>query len=240
MSTYNVRFIGSEEVAYGTQAFHFEKPGDFKFKPGQAIDLILPMHSGDDGQPARHAFSLVSAPAENRLTIATRMRGSPFKQAMSSLSAGTTVGLDGPFGALTLHHDQTRPATFIVGGIGITPFMSIMRQAATDPSARSLTLLYSNRRPEDAAFLAELQAMAGQMPNFQLVATMTQIGHSKQAWSGMMGHIDAGMLTRIAAGLSSPIYYLAGPPKFVEATQNLLNETGVDDDDIRSEGFHGY
>jgi len=240
MSIYNARFTSSEEIADGTRAFHFEKPGNFKFKAGQAIDLILPAPSANDVEPARHAFSVVSAPNENRLTIATRMRGSPFKQAMASLPVGASVELDGPFGTLTLHNDRTRPAVFIAGGIGITPFVSILRQAATDPSARSLTLLSSNHRPEDAAFLAELQALEGRMTNFQFIATMTQISHSKQAWSGMTGQIDADMLTGIGARLPSPIYYLAGPPKFVEAMQNLLNGTGVDDDDMRSEGFYGY
>jgi ferredoxin-NADP reductase len=69
---------------------------------------------------------------------------------------------------------------------------------------------------------------------------MTQIGQSKQAWSGRTGQIDAGLLTQGAAGQSAPIYYLAGPPRFVEAMQALLNGIGVDDDDIRSEGFYGY
>lgn len=240
MSTYQARFKGSEQIAEGTMAFHFEKPGDFNFKAGQAIDLVLPAHSVNDGQPTRHTFSIVSAPHENCLTIATRLRGSPFKQAMAALPVGASVELDGPFGALTLHKDRKRPAVLIAGGIGITPFISIMRQATTEHLAQGFVLVYSNHRPEDAAFLAELLALDGQMANLQLIATMTQIGQSKEAWSGLTGQIDAGLLTQVATGQSAPIYYLAGPPRFVEAMQGLLNGMGVEDDDIRSEGFYGY
>ena len=240
MSTYNTRFKSGEFVADGTMAFHFERPADFNFKAGQAIDLILPALSANDVKPGRHTFSIVSAPYENCLTIATRMRGSPFKQAMGCLTAGACVELDGPFGSLTLHNDRRRPAIIIAGGIGITPFVSILRQAAKEQLAQGFILIYSNRRPEDAAFLAELQSKEAHMANLQLIPTMTQSGQSKLAWTGKTGQIDTGMLKQVAAGQSAPIYYLAGPPAFVEAMQDLLNETGVDDDDIRSEGFYGY
>ena len=240
MSTYKARFKGSEQIADGTMAFHFEKPGGFDFKAGQAIDLVLRAPAVNDVLPARHTFSIVSAPHENGLTIATRMRGSPFKQAMSALAVGAEVELEGAFGSLTLHNDRKRPAIMIAGGIGITPFVSILRQAAKEQLAQSFVLIYSNRRPQDAAFLAELQALEEGMANFQLIATMTQIGQSKQAWSGPTGQIDTSLLTHVTASRLAAIYYLAGPPLFVEAMQDLLNETGVEDDDIRSEGFYGY
>lgn len=240
MSTFNARFKSSEYVADGTMAFHFEKPADFNFRAGQAIDLILPADSSDAVQSMRHAFSIVSAPHENCLTIATRMRLTPFKQAMGSLSIGAEVELDGPFGRLTLPDERQRPAILIAGGIGITPFVSILRQAAKDQRGQSFVLIYSNRRPEDAAFLAELQAHEAHMANLLLIPTMTQISQSKQAWPGKTGQIDAGMLRQAAAGQLEPIYYLAGPPAFVEAMQELLNLTGVEDGDIRSEGFYGY
>lgn len=240
MSTYEARLEGREEIAEGTMAFHFEKPGDFHFKPGQAIDLILPALADKDVQNGRHAFSIVSAPFENRLTIATRMRDSPFKGALGSLAAGAHVQVEGPFGSLTLHNNRARPAVFIAGGIGITPFVSILRQAARDRLPQRFVLIYSNRRPEDAAFLAELQALERHMESFHLAATMTEISHSRQSWSGGMGTIDGEVLKRATGDLSAPIHYLAGPPKMVEAMRDLLNLAGTDEDDIRSEEFYGY
>ncbi len=111
--------------------------------------------------------------------------------------------------------------------------------------AQSLVLLYSNRRPEDAAFLAELQALEGRNKNFRLLATMTEPGKSARPWTGATGRIDDALLKRIGGELATPIYYLAGPPALVEAMRcdamrKNLNLAGVDDDDIRSEEFYGY
>src|ERR1700730_376853 len=78
MNTYQVRLEGREEVAESTMAFHFEKPSSFSFKPGQAVDVVINLPAG---QKASHTFSLVSAPFENELIVATRMRNSVFKQA---------------------------------------------------------------------------------------------------------------------------------------------------------------
>lgn len=240
MTTYTTRLTGHETIAEGTKAFHFAKPGHFVFKPGQAIDLILDDSSGIDKQSTRHAFSLVSAPLEEQITIATRMRDSWFKQTLKSLTVGSEVQIEGPFGSLTLHNKRERAAVFIAGGIGVTPFMSMLRQASHDRLPQQLVLLYSNRRPEDAAFLAELQTLERQNERFLLVPTMTQMSKSSLPWSGETGSLGKELIKRICSELEAPIYYLAGPPAMVEAMRENLNLAGVDDDDIRSEEFYGY
>lgn len=128
----------------------------------------------------------------------------------------------------------------IAGGIGITPFMSMLRHAFKTESAHRLMLIYSNRRPEDAAFLAELQGHARQHERFQLVATMTDMGKSASTWKGETGLVDGAFLNRVTAGLPSPIFYVAGPPAMVVAMRTALGAAGIDDDDIRSEDFFGY
>ncbi|MEN3294590.1 MAG: hypothetical protein V7642_3843 [Burkholderiales bacterium] len=240
MNTYQVRLEGREEIAGNTMAFHFQKPPGFSFKPGQAIDVILMDSPATDGQAARHTFSLVSAPFQDELVVSTRMRNSPFKHALRSLTIGSSAKIEGPFGSLTLHNDRARPAVFMAGGIGITPFMSIVRQAAKDRLSQRLLLLYSNRRPEDAAFLAELQQLEQQNTNFRLIATMTEMSNSGRTWEGETRLIDEDLVKGTIRDLSAPIYYLVGPPGMVEAMRQTLNRIGVDDDDIRSEEFFGY
>ena len=240
MTTYGVKLRRRQDVAEGTMAFHFEKPSGFGFKPGQAIDLVLPGPPEAEAQGLRHTFSLVSAPFQNESVIATRMRDSAYKRALGSLPVGAPVQLEGPFGSLTLHNDRTRAAVFIAGGIGITPFMSILRQAAEDQLPQCLSLLYSNRRPEDAAFLAELQELEPRYGSFRLVATMTQMAKSARPWNGETRLIDEDLVKRVGGELTAPVYYLAGPPAMVEAVRKTLNGAGIDDDDIRSEEFYGY
>jgi ferredoxin-NADP reductase len=237
MNTYQVRLEGSEEIAESTMAFHFEKPSEFSFKPGQAVDVVINLPAG---QNASHTFSLVSAPFENELIVATRMRDSAFKHALGSLPIGSRAEINGPTGSLTLHHDLARPAVFMAGGIGITPFMSILRQAAKDQLPQRLLLLYSNHRPEDAAFLAELQRLEVKNKYFRMIAMMTQMSASSRSWEGETHPINEALVKRAVHDLSAPIYYLAGPPGLVEALRETLNCAGIDDDDIRSEEFYGY
>ena len=240
MSNFNVQLLRREQVAHRTTAFHFSKPEGFTFKPGQAVELILVGPGAADGADGRHAFSIVSAPSESELVVATRMRDSTFKNALKDLPIGSPAQLDGPFGSLTLHKKRDRAAVFVAGGIGITPFMSILRQAAQEQLPQQLTLLYTNHRPEDSAFLAELQQLEQQNKQFRLLATMTHMDQSTMPWQGETRRIDEALVQQIGAELSSPIYYLAGPPAMVAAIQATLNRAGVDEDDIRIEEFYGY
>jgi ferredoxin-NADP reductase len=168
------------------------------------------------------------------------MRDSGFKNALARLADGAPAEIDGPFGSLTLHNKLARAAVFVAGGIGITPFMSMLRHAAHTALQQRLVLLYSNRRPEDSAFLAELQRLEGENPNFRLLATMTRMAESRMPWMGASGKVDEALVRRIAAELPDPIYYVAGPPAMVGALRETLERAGVDGDDIRSEEFHGY
>lgn len=240
MTTYEVRLERREEIAEGTMAFHFAKPAAFNFKAGQAIDVVLVDPPTTDIQSSRHTFSIVSAPFQGELVVATRMRDSAFKRALKSLPIGSRAKLEGPFGSLTLHHDRARGALFIAGGIGITPFMSILRQAAKDQLPQRLLLLYSNRRPEDAAFLAELQELEQRNKNFRLVATMTEMNHSTRKWDGATGFVNADMVKRCAGELAAPVCYVVGPPAMVVAMQDVLSRAGVAEDNVRTEEFYGY
>lgn len=240
MTGTTVRLRRREEIADRTMAFHFDKPEGFTFKPGQAIDLILPQTPHLGTEASRHAFSIVSAPHEDELVVATRMRTSAFKDALARLPIGACADADGPFGSLTLHKKLERPAVFIAGGIGITPFMSMLRHAAKTALPQQLVLLYSNRRPEDCAFLTELQRLEGDYRYFKLVATMTAMRQSRLPWTGETGRIDEGLVRRATEALAHPVYYVAGPPAMVAALRDELEDSGIDADDIRSEEFHGY
>jgi ferredoxin-NADP reductase len=222
----------ARDIAEGTMAFRFAKPEGFAFKAGQAIDL--------DVAGERHAFSIVTAPFEDDIMIATRMRDSAFKRGLRTVAPGTSLGIDGPFGSLTLHKSPKRAAVFIAGGIGITPFVSMLRQAARDGFPQPIALVYSNRRPEDTAFLEELEALARAHSRFRLVATMTEMEKSKRSWDGERRLVDADLLKSAAQGLADPIYYVAGPPAMVAAMRTALTAAGVEDDDIRAEDFFGY
>ena len=140
MTTFTTTLEAREEIAEGTMAFYWRKPGGFDFKPGQAIDVILTSKaSAPEDQSSRHTFSIVSAPFQNDLVIATRMRDSAYKRALRSMTVGPPLAIDGPSGSLGLHKDPARAGILVAGGIGITPFMSMLRQAANDQVTESTT-----------------------------------------------------------------------------------------------------
>ena len=240
MTTHAVQLKGRETIASDTMAFHFQKPTGFQFKAGQTIDLVLASPRSTDAAAARHTFSLVSAPFEEILTIATRMRASAFKNAVADLPVGSTASLEGPFGSLTLHSSRARPAVLVTGGIGITPFMSILRQAAHDRLRQQFILVYSNNRPEDAAFLTELQELERRMDSFRLFTTMTRMDGSDRPWSGRIGRIDRDLIESVKKGISTAVYYVTGSNSMVAYLRQLLANAAIDDDDVRREEFHGY
>jgi ferredoxin-NADP reductase len=228
------------EVAERTLAFQFEKPPMFTFKPGQYINLTLLDPPETDAEGNVRTFSIASAPCEQALMVATRMRASAFKQVFARMPRGTEVRIEGPFGNLTLHADATRPAAFLAGGIGITPFRSILVHAARARLPHRLFLFYSNRRPEDAAFLDELQALQRDNPNYTFIGTMTEMERSQRPWLGETGHVDQTMLARVLNGVARPIFYIAGPPRMVSGLHAVVKGAGVSDGDIRTENFTGY
>ena len=221
-------------------AFHFEKPRNFVFLPGQAGDFALENPPETDSEGNKRSFSFASAPYETDLIIATRMRDTAFKRNLKSVPLGTELTLDAPWGELVLHEETSVPAVFLTGGIGITPVRSIILQAAQDKLPQKLLLFYSNHTPADAVFLDELTATQKTNPHFTLIATMTKMENSSTPWQGETGVIDKAMLLKWIPDLTVPIYYITGPPKMVSAMQKTLSEAGVKTANIRAEEFSGY
>jgi ferredoxin-NADP reductase len=165
-------------------AFHFAKPAGFTHRAGQSMLVRLVSPPETDAEGDSRTFTIASAPHEPDLMIATRIRDTAFKRILKSMPFGTRVTIDGPDGQMVLHDDASRPAVLLAGGIGITPFRAMAVHAAREKLPHRFYLFYSNRRPEDAAFLAELQQLEEVNPNYRLIATMTGSQKSSRPWAG--------------------------------------------------------
>ena len=239
-TTRMVKLTSRESVAEGTMAFHFEKPKEFQFTPGQYVNVTLLNPPETDSEGNIRSFSIASAPFEDHITLATRMRDTAFKRVLKSAPLGMEAKLEGPMGSFTLHKNASKAAVLLAGGIGITPFFSILRHAAHEKLPHRLYMFYSNRRPEDTAFLSELRRLEEANQHFRFLPTMTEMAKSHQDWKGQTGFIDQQMMTRFLPELRSPTYYVAGPPAMVAAMRQMLVSSGVDEDDVRTEEFAGY
>ncbi len=243
-AAYEVALNGKQQIAEGTYAFTFEKPEGFHFNAGQHVRMTLIDPAETDAEGNGRFFTMASTPQEPDLVFAMRMRDTAFKRVLSRMRPGEKVLiemlLESPHGSFVLHEDSSKPAVFIVGGIGIVPAYSMIKDAIQRNLPHKMFLFYSNRRPEDAPFLAELQNLAKQYTSFKLIATITEPEKSAQSWQGETGLINRAMLEKYVDDLKSPIYYVAGLPDMVGAMQTVLAEVGVSKDNIRAEEFAGF
>lgn len=223
-----------------TMAFYLNKPDDFEFEAGQFVNFTLLDSAHSDLRGSTRALSIASAPHERNLMVAMRMRATAFKRGLNSLPIGTEVLLQGPYGWMTLPKSGNRPVVLLAGGIGITPFRSLVWQAAESLSPRKILLFYSVRVPEEAAFLEELQEMEHYNERYKLICTVTQPQKTRTPWQEETGRISIDMLSKWIPDLSAPIYYIAGPPGMVAGARKTLVDAGISEQDIRAEEFAGY
>ncbi len=226
------------EEAPGVKSFLFKYDKDlFRYKSGQIV-LFFP----DGSNPAlRHAFSIASSPTEDLLMLSTMMRPeSPFKTRLNQLRPGDAAALMGPGGQLTLPERSTDQVVLLGGGIGITPFRSIIKYATDNRLPHKITLLYSNRTPEDIVYKHDWEKLQAQNPNLTIVHTITKPEESKLEWNGPTGKIDANLVRQYVSDLDKAIYYVCGPPSLVSDLTTVLTEMGVDPRRIRAENFRGY
>lgn len=242
--SYEIALKSKKQIAEGTMAFVFEKPNRFRFKAGQHVRMTLINPSETDKEGNSRFFSMVSTPWDKDLTIAMRMRDTAFKRVLGKMRFGEKVKiqmrLDSPHGSFTLHEDATRPAVFIIGGIGIVPAYSMIKDAIQRKLSHKLLLFYSNRRPEDAPFLEELRQLAKQNSNITLVATMTDRENSEKSWKGETGKINLTLIKKYVKDLKKPIYYISGLSEMVSAMKTMVISAGVKVDAIHAEEFTGF
>ncbi len=240
MAIYASRLLQRAPVAHETLACAIERPGGFTFRAGQYIDVTLPDPPYDDLLGPTRSFSIASAPGERDLLLLMRLRDSAFKRAMAEMPLGSPLLLDGPADDLSLTVEDGRPAVFLAGGVGVAPFLGAIRDAAENGAPLNATLFYSNRRPEDAAYLAELKSLAERVTNFRFIPIMTGMEQSTESWTGETERIGAQLLARHLPSLRGPRYYLSGSTLFISGVRQEIARAGVPASDIRIEMYTGY
>jgi ferredoxin-NADP reductase len=209
------------EVAKGTLLVTFDLQGEeVDFRPGQYFWV-----------------ELLDSPYERGvLGLCTRLRDSAFKKTLVELEPGDEVEVEPPKGDWALPEDTSPSYVFVAGGIGITPYHSMLRYIADTGAPYRVTLVYSNRDRESAPFLAELGEYERTLPNFRLVLTMTD----EPGWEGETRHIDAEMLRDHLGDLGSHTFLVTGPPPMVESVTEKLTASGVPEGQVLPERFSGY
>jgi ferredoxin-NADP reductase len=227
------------EVAEGTLLVLFDLGGaEFHYRPGQYfwVELVDPPYHDEKG--ARRHITAVTSPSQRGvLGLCTRLRDSAFKRSLAELPVGAEVEVEPPKGTFVLPDDPSHPLVFVAGGIGITPFRSMLRYIEDERLPHRVTLIYSSRNRASAAFLDELEAIERANQNIRLIVTMTE----DEAWPGEQRRIDTDFLkSHLGKSLNEASYMVAGPPGFAKAVSAELEQAGVDSARIATDSFSGY
>jgi ferredoxin-NADP reductase len=219
-----------------TTEFFLEVSEPFEFIAGQYTFITLQsLIKPDERGPRRH-FSIASAPNEMpTVRIATRVRETGFKQTLSWLEMGTELDISKPYGDLILD-DTNIEVVFIAGGIGITPFMSMMKDVTDNHKKRKITLLYSNKNKATTAYFDEIQNLARSNPNIHPVITMTQ----DETWAEEKGRFDSAKIQKYVPNSTNANFYIVGPENMNQAVEDMLYSLRIPDDHIKREDFTGY
>jgi len=217
----NLKLLASRPEVGNVRTFVFETGGQ-KWTAGQALGYRLPQ-AGDTDDDNQRWFTIASAPSEHEIHISTRVSESKFKQSLNALHVGDSIQSFGLEGDFTWEDAPSPPVVLVAGGIGITPFRSILLERSVSGKALNATLLYFNRT-EEIPFRSELKALEEKHPEFTMLVVVGE-------------PISADAILEHAPQAKTQTTYLSGPEPMVENVGSGLKERGVQ---IKQDWFPGY
>lgn len=227
-------FIKGNTLTFIDKKLEFGDIWTFTFKPNRKVDwkagqhiLLTVPQSNPDRKGTKRMFSVSTAPYESIIQITTHVgieKQSTFKQALLNLKSGDEISGRGPVGPMTIT-DETKNYVFVTGGIGITPFRSILKQLNYENKRLHVRLLYGNR-DTNILFKDELEAIASNNKNLHLKYIISP------------ERINAPILRDSTTNIAETIFFISGPKPMVAEMKNLLKELGAKN--IKSDPFYGY
>ncbi len=245
---FSLPFLKKEQIAHDAYSFYFSAKGGppaspaggsgWDFLPGQFVRMTLDVPNPDERGNSR-TFSIASSPLEkDYLMITTRIIQSAFKKTLANLTPGVEVKFFGPNGRFVFDENETKPHIFLAGGIGITPFRSMLVFAAAKNLSTRITLFVSFSKIEEVAFHEKLTGISGDHPNIKTIYTVT---HSEgSSWQGETGRISEELIKEYCPDFSTSLFYISGPPAMVDGMIEIVKNLNVPDDQVRKEKFVGY
>jgi len=220
-----IELIEKEHLIDNIWAFHFQPTTSLTWTAGQFIRIEVP-HDNPDAEGTKRWFTISSAPYEGIVQITTRVTGSTFKQALVALPIGERLPLiekpDGDF----VWEDSDKPLVFVAGGIGVTPFRSILRQRAHDGLPLNVTVVYGNRTDE-IVFKNEFEDYAAADPRLNIkYVTGEPLAVEK--------------LMELVPNLNDSLVYVSGPEPLVEALHEQLKANGLPEEQFKGDFFPNY
>ncbi len=235
-----LKFIKKKEVAHNIWYFIFESKRKLNYIPGQFLEWSVE-HESPDGRGTRRYFTIASSPAEQYISFATKITetSSSFKKSLLLLREGKHISASGLEGDFIFPSDEKRPLVFIAGGIGITPFRSMIKSLLDQVRSRNITLIYSLRSADEIAF-KEILDKAERHGWLRIVYVVSDESTVTSAWQGKVGVLNENMIKEVVGDLNQSLFYVSGPTPMVVSIENMLANLGVQSGNIKRDFFPGY
>lgn len=236
MKEITVIFTERIKRALSIESFRFRSDEKIEFLPGQFLQLIFDQENRSNSNLNKF-LSFSSAPGKEYFEVTKRMSKSEFSDSLAKLKIGDRVLIKAPMGNCVFKDEYTKIG-FLVGGIGITPAISILEYIMSKNLDTNVCLVYSNRTEEDIAFKAEIDNWSQQNPNINPVYVVTNCAPKDK--NCFFGTIDEKFLKDNICDPKERIFFIFGAPTMVTAMKNICLEIGCIEDMVKVENFIGY
>jgi ferredoxin-NADP reductase len=216
------------------------------YKAGQYS--VVDLGTKEDPEGPVRSFTIASSPTEKDfILISTRIRDTIFKKKLASLDLGALVKITAPMGKFVLPDGHTESVVFLSGGIGVTPFRSMVKYATDRQLPLKIIVLDSNRDQDNILYKKEFDECVSKNKNLKIIYTITDERQESSSippdgWKGELGYINKAMLVKYLSTdqLDNSIFYICGPPGMLKAMQKLLQDLHIPKERIKIEEFTGY
>lgn len=228
------------EIGPNIMSFTFDYPKSFRHRMGQYMEWTLPL-AKSDSRGNRRYFSIASSPTEDQLMIAARFYdgSSAFKRRLAVLEPGERIVAAELSGDFVLPQDPELPLVFIAGGIGITPFRSMIKYLIDKGERRSIVLFYSNYTADEIVFKEVLEDAESKV-GLKTVYTLTDFNEVPNDWCGRTGFVDGDMIAQEVPDYRDRHFFISGSLNMVEHLKRALHKAGIHASRIRTDFFPGY
>lgn len=235
-----LRLKAAQKIAADTYDFIFTPDKTLSFKPGQYLEWTLG-HDHPDNRGNRRYFTIASSPTETDLHLGAKFYAKPssFKKTLAAMTAGDKIFASQLAGDFVLPKDKNEKLVFIAGGIGITPFRSMIKYLLDKAEKRSVTLFYSNKTTAEIAY-QNLFNEAARRLNLKTVYTLSDQTAVPPDWQGERGSISQEMITSHVPDYSERTFYISGPHAMVVAYKKTLKTLGLKNRQIKTDFFPGF
>lgn len=227
------------QLAPSIYEFVLVPKGKFTYQPGQYMEWTLG-YPNPDSRGNRRYFTIASSPTEENLRIGVKFyqNSSSYKKALLQIDSKKLVAsqLSGEF---TLPKDQHQKLVFIAGGIGVTPFRSMIKYLMDKGEKRDIVLFYANNTAEEIVY-KNIFTEAGKKTGLKTIYTLTETKLVPKSWTGKTGFINEEVLKQELGDYQDRLFYLSGPHSMVAAFEKVLSGMGVPKAKIKVDFFPGY